>query len=160
MSIFDGYMLASSFDEVFDSEKNIRESWKDVLEDIEKSGLNVLKEKQEDIDWHLEDNGVTFNIYDSVEKSTNRLWSMDPIPFIISVDEWTDIQKGLRQRAKLLNLVLKDLYSEQRLIKENIIPAEVIFGHKGYATEVFDFGFKENFALYFYATDMARGPDG
>ena len=85
---------------------------------------------------------------------------MDPIPFVISEEEWNGIKKGLQQRAKLLNLIFKDLYSEQKLIKENIIPAEVVFGHKGYATEVFDFGLKEDFNLYFYATDMARGPDG
>ncbi len=160
MPIFDGYVQESSFDEVFDSEKNIRDCWKNILDDIEKSGLDVLKEKQADIDWHLEDNGVTFNIYDPHDKSSNRSWSMDPIPFAIAADEWEEIKAGLKQRAKLLNLVLKDLYSEQRLIKENIIPAEVIFGHKGFATEVFDFGYKDDFTLYFYATDMARGPDG
>ena len=74
--------------------------------------------------------------------------------------EWDEVKKGLKQRAKLFNLILKDLYSEQKLIKENIVPAEVIFGHKGFSTEVFDFGTKEDFNLYFYATDIARGPDG
>lgn len=57
-------------------------------------------------------------------------------------------------------MILKDLYSEQKLIKENIVPAEVIFGHRGFSTEVFNFGTKEDFNLYFYATDIARGPDG
>jgi len=75
-------------------------------------------------------------------------------------DEWQNIKKGLQQRAKLFNLILRDIYSEQKLIKENIIPAEVIYGHKGFATEVYNFGSKENFNLYFYATDIARGPDG
>ena len=160
MSIFESYVFESSTDEVFDSEKNIRKNWKDILENIEKSGLNVLQEKQADIDWHLEDNGVTFNIYDTHEKSAQRSWSMDPIPFVIDEDEWSKITEGLRQRAKLLNLIFKDLYGKQKLIKENIIPAEVVYGHKGYAPEVFDFGYRENFSLYFYATDMARGPDG
>ena len=58
MSIFESYVFESSIDEVFDSEKNIRKNWKDILENIEKSGLDVLQEKQADIDWHLEDNGV------------------------------------------------------------------------------------------------------
>ena len=160
MSIFDGYGEASSFDEVFDSEKNVREYWKNILADIDAVGLDALRDKQEDIDWYIEDNGVTFNIYDNNDKGSKRSWNMDPIPFVLSQVEWDEIKKGLQQRAKLLNMIFKDLYSEQRLIKENIIPAEVVFGHKGFAPEVFDFGYKENFNLYFYATDMARGPDG
>ena len=160
MPVFDSYVSEASFDEVFDKEKNVRPYWKDILFDIEKAGLEVLQEKQADIDWHLEDNGVTFNVYDTHEKSAQRYWSMDPIPFVISEEEWGTLTKGLEQRAKLLNLIFKDLYGEKKLLKENIIPAEVVYGHKGYASEVFDFGFKENFQLYFYATDMARGPNG
>ncbi|MEA1919404.1 MAG: circularly permuted type 2 ATP-grasp protein [Campylobacterota bacterium] len=160
MPIFDNYSSESSFDEVLDDEKNIRECWKEILNDIETAGLDVLQEKQKEIDWHLEDNGVTYNNYDTIDGHTTRSWSLDPIPFVIAEEEWQEIKKGLKQRAKLFNLILKDLYSEQKLIKDNIIPAEVIFGHKGFATEVFDFGYKENFNLYFYATDIARGPNG
>ena len=160
MQIFDSYVSASSFDEVYDDDKNVRECWKDILKDIENSGLDLLKEKQSQIDWHLEDNGVTYNMYDDYDKSTQRSWSMDPIPFVIDESEWDEITKGLKQRAKLFNLILKDLYSDQKLIKENIVPPEVIFGHQGFSTEVFNLGSQENFNLYFYATDIARGPNG
>ncbi|MCW8820717.1 MAG: circularly permuted type 2 ATP-grasp protein [Sulfurovum sp.] len=160
MQVFDSYVSESSFDEVYDNDKNVRECWEEVLQDIEDSGLKLLKEKQAEIDWHLEDNGVTYNMYGDYDKPAHRSWSLDPIPFVIQEKEWDDIKKGLKQRAKLFNLILKDLYSEQKLIKENIVPAEVIFGHKGFSTEVFNFGYKEDFNLYFYATDIARGPDG
>ncbi len=160
MQIFDSYVSESSFDELYDNDDNVRECWKNVVADIEKAGLKLLEEKQDEIDWHLEDNGVTYNIYNDNDKPTNRRWGLDPIPFVIGEPEWEEIKKGLRQRAKLLNLIFKDLYSEQKLIKENIVPAEVIFGHKGFSTEVFDFGAKEDFNLYYYAADIARGPDG
>ncbi len=160
MEIFKNYSPDSSFDELFDEDKNIREYWREILVDIENSGLEKLQKKQEEIDWHLEDNGVTYNTYNDLDQQISRKWSLDPIPFVITNDEWQNIKKGLEQRAKLFNLILKDLYSEQKLIKENIIPAEVIYGHKGFATEVYNFGTKENFNLYFYATDIARGPDG
>lgn len=159
MNIFDSYVSESSFDEMYDGE-TIRECWKKIVDDIEEAGLDALKAKQAEIDWHLEDNGVTYNIYDDHEGPANRSWSMDPIPFIIGENEWESVKKGLQQRARLFNLIIRDLYGEQRLIKDNIVPAEVIFGHKGFATEVFDFGSKEDFNLYFYATDIARGPDG
>ena len=160
MQIFENYSPDSSFDELFDDNKNIREYWRGILKDIESSGLEGLQTKQEEIDWHLEDNGVTYNTYDDIDGQISRKWSLDPIPFVISADEWKEIKKGLVQRAKLFNLILKDLYSEQNLIKDNIIPAEVVYGHKGFATEVYNLGKQENFNLYFYATDIARGPDG
>ena len=160
MKIFKNYSSSSSFDELFDKDKNIREYWREILADIESSGLEKLQKKQEEIDWHLEDNGVTYNTYNDLDEQISRKWSLDPIPFVMMNDEWQNIKKGLQQRAKLFNLILRDIYSEQKLIKENIIPAEVIYGHKGFATEVYNFGSKENFNLYFYATDIARGPDG
>lgn len=160
MPIFDSYVLKSSSDEMFDAQMSIKEPWMDVANQLKSAGFEALEEKQAEIDWLLEDNGVTYNIYNNIDGNTNRSWSLDPIPFIISEVEWDEIKKGLQQRANLLNLILKDLYSEQKLIKENIIPAEVIFSHKGFSPEVYDFGLKNNFNLYFYATDLARGPDG
>jgi len=160
MSIFESYHTHASFDEIYDTDGNIKESWQKVLRNINKTDEKILQSKQEDITWQIESNGVTFNSYESKAKSTNRYWSMDLIPFVINEDEWNHLTLGLQQRAKLLNLILKDIYSEQRLLKENIIPAEVIFGHKGYANEVYNLGNLENFALHFYATDIARGPDG
>lgn len=160
MQIFDSYVSKSSFDEVYDNDKNIRECWKDILGDIEDSGVELLNEKRAEIDWQIQDNGVTYNVYDEKDTPSSRSWNLDPIPFVIEEKEWEHTKKGLQQRAKLFNLILKDLYSEQKLIKNNIIPAEVIFGHKGFSTEVFDFGKKVDFNLHFYATDIARGPDG
>ena len=160
MQIFDSYVSESSFDEVYDNKKNIRECWKNIIQDIENSGIELLDKKRAEIDWQLKDNGVTYNVYDEKDTPSSRAWHLDPIPFVIEENEWEHTKKGLKQRAKLFNLILKDLYSEQRLIKDNIIPAEVIFGHKGFSTEVFDMGLKEDFNLYFYATDIARGPDG
>lgn len=160
MQIFDNYVWKSSFDELYDDKGDVRKYWKDIVDNIESKGLDLLEEKQQEINWHLEDNGVTYNIYNDNDKHTSRRWGLDPIPFVIEEAEWEETKKGLEQRAKLLNLIFKDLYSEQKLIKENIVPAEVIFGHKGFSTEVFDFGGKEDFNLYYYATDIARGPDG
>ena len=160
MALFESYSSASAFDELFEKENEVREHWRELYDAIERAGSEELKLKQNDIDWHLEDNGVTYNLYDSHDGNTKRKWSLDPIPFVLAEAEWQEITKGLQQRAKLLNLVLKDLYGEQRLLKENIIPSEVVFGHKGFATEVFNLGYKENFELYYYAADMARGPDG
>ncbi|MCR8711350.1 circularly permuted type 2 ATP-grasp protein [Aliarcobacter butzleri] len=159
MSIFDSCRLESSFDEMFDNECNIRPHWKQIIEGLEKAGIKQLEQKQLEIDWRLEDNGVTYNIYNDPE-GNNRRWNLDPIPLVITEEEWNEVTKGLKQRAKLLNLIFKDLYTEQKLIKEGIVPAEIVFGHKSFIPEVFNFKNEDYYSLRFYASDISRGPDG
>jgi uncharacterized circularly permuted ATP-grasp superfamily protein/uncharacterized alpha-E superfamily protein len=159
MSIFDSCKEESSFDEMFDTKCGIRPHWTDIINGLDNAGIKQLELKQLEIDWRLEDNGVTYNIYNDPE-GTNRRWNLDPIPLVLTSSEWDEISKGLKQRAKLLNLIFKDLYTEQKLIKEGIIPAEIIFGHKGFIPEVFNFGNIDYYSMRFYATDISRGPDG
>jgi uncharacterized circularly permuted ATP-grasp superfamily protein/uncharacterized alpha-E superfamily protein len=160
MQLFDHYSLHSAYDEMFHQDGTVREHWKNVYENIQRAGVDVLEAKQSEIEWHMEDNGVTYNVYNNPDGNNIRPWTLDPIPFVMTQEEWSEVKRGIKQRAKLLNLILRDLYGEQKLLKENIIPSEVIFGHKGFSPEVFNFGLKEHFNLYFYALDMARGPDG
>ncbi|MBY0541713.1 MAG: circularly permuted type 2 ATP-grasp protein [Campylobacterales bacterium] len=159
MSIFDSCKLESSFDEMFDNSCTIRPHWVNIIEGLEKAGIKQLELKQTEIDWRLEDNGVTYNIYNDPD-GNNRRWNLDPIPLVLTSQEWEEISKGLKQRAKLLNLIFKDLYTEQRLIKEGIVPAEIIFAHKSFIPEVFNFENKDYYSMRFYATDISRGPDG
>ena len=159
MSIFDSCKLESSFDEMYDSSCNTREHWLDIIDGLEKAGIKQLEQKQTEIDWRLEDNGVTYNIYNDPE-GNNRRWNLDPIPLVLTSAEWSEISKGLKQRAKLLNLIFKDLYTDQRLIKEGIVPAEIIFAHKSFLPEVFNFENQNYYSLRFYAADISRGPDG
>ena len=159
MPIFDACKLAPTFDEMFDKDCNVKEHWQKIVDDLEKVGIDKLEQKQQEIDWRLEDNGVTFNIYNDPE-GTNRVWKLDPIPFVLTENEWNEVSKGLAQRAKLLNLIFKDLYNEQNLIKEGIIPAEIIFSHKNFLPELCNFENKDYYTMKFYAADISRGPDG
>ncbi len=159
MSIFDSCKLESSFDEMFDDECNIRPQWQKICENIDRLGIKQLENKQLEIDWKLEDNGVTYNIYNDPE-GNNRRWNLDPIPMVVKEEEWEEIEKGLKQRAKLLSLVFKDLYTEQKLIKDGIIPAEIVFAHKSFTPEVCNFNNRDYYSLRFYASDISRGPDG
>ena len=159
MSIFDTYKLESSFDELFDKNLNIKSHWEELVNNLEKIGIEKLEQKQSEIDWRLEDNGVTYNIYNDPE-GVNRRWNLDPIPFILKNEEWNEVSKGLQQRAKLLNMIFKDLYTKQSLIKEGIVPAEIIFGHKSFLTQLCNFKNEDYYTMKFYATDLSRGPDG
>ncbi len=153
--MFERYSQGLSYDEMFDEDKNIRPHWENLKANLERIGLDQLHIKQKEIDWRLEDNGVTYNVYNDPE-GLNRPWKLDPIPLIIEEEQWKVVEKGLKQRCKLFNLLLQDIYGEQKTIKDGIIPMEVIYAHGGFMREMH--GMK--MPLSIYAVDMARGPDG
>ncbi|REH00336.1 circularly permuted type 2 ATP-grasp protein [Flavobacterium aquicola] len=149
----------NSYDEVLDQNGEIKPYWKGLFDTLESIGIDELELRNQEIVKKLKENGVTYNVYDSNQES-NRAWKLDPIPFLIHESEWKTIEKGLKQRAHLLDLILKDLYGPQTLIKNAIIPAELVFDNAGFLLPCFDIKQKHNKNLLNYAVDLARGPDG
>lgn len=149
----------NSYDEVLDQNGQVKPYWQGVFDTLESIGLEELEFRNQEIVKKLKENGVTYNVYDS-NKESNRAWKLDPIPFLIHESEWQTIEKGLQQRARLLDLILKDLYGPQLLIKNTIIPAELVFDNSGFLLPCFDIRQKFDKQLINYAVDLARGPDG
>jgi len=149
----------NSYDEVLDQNGEIKPYWKGLFDTLESIGIDELELRNQEIIKKLKENGVTYNVYDSNQES-NRAWKLDPIPFLIHESEWKTIEKGLKQRAHLLDLILKDLYGPQTLIKNAIIPAELVFDNAGFLLPCFDIIQKNDKQLLNYAVDLARGPDG
>lgn len=114
----------NSYDEVLDTNGKVKPYWKNLFETLEAVGMQELELRNEEIINQLRENGVTYNVYDSSNES-NRAWKLDPIPFLIHQREWQSIEKGLKQRANLLDLVYQDIYGAQSLIKEGIIPPRI-----------------------------------
>ena len=149
----------NSYDEVLDKNGQVKPYWKGLFDTLESIGIEELELRNQEIVKKLRENGVTYNVYDS-NKESNRAWKLDPIPFLIHESEWKSIEKGLKQRAHLLDLILKDLYGPQSLIKNAIIPAELVFDNSGFLLPCFDIRQKHDKQLLNYAVDLARGPDG
>ena len=149
----------NSYDEVLDQNGQVKPYWRGLFDTLESIGIGELEFRNQEIIKKLKENGVTYNVYDS-NKESNRAWKLDPIPFLIHESEWITIEKGLQQRARLLDLILKDLYGPQSLIKNAIIPAELVFDNSGFLLPCFDIRQKHDKQLLNYAVDLARGPDG
>jgi uncharacterized circularly permuted ATP-grasp superfamily protein len=145
------------FDEMFTGNGDIREHWQPLVENLQELDINGLAQKQEEIDWQLRENGVSYNIYDDSEPK--RKWNLDPIPFILSEDEFEVLERGIKQRFNLLEHIFKDIYGDQQLLKSGIIPAEILYLDSHFIREAY--GFKNSYYdLAFYAADLSRGPDG
>ncbi len=145
-------------DEILETNGTVKPHWQQLFNNIDAMGLTELGNRSNDILAKLKENGVTYNVYDS-SGGNNRPWKLDPIPFLIEQKEWEVISKGLIQRAKLLDAIYKDIYGPRNLIKEGIMPPQVIYGNAGFNPACFDVKIPSENQLIICAIDFARGPD-
>ncbi len=133
--------------------------WQNLNHEIDKLGLFELENRHNEIKRLIKENGVTYSVYKD-PNGLNRPWQLDPLPYLIPQDRWQTIEKGLIQRAHLLDLIAKDIYGEQKIIKNRIVPLELIYGHSGFLRSCVQMNSNINQFLTIYAADMALGSDG
>lgn len=133
--------------------------WRRLMRDLTELGGDELERRRLEARRLLRENGVTYNIYND-PKGQQRTWQLDPIPLVLKSTDWAVISAGLKQRARLLDMVYRDLYGPRRLIREGLLPPELIYAHQGFLRPC-DQVPQENLPqLLLYAADLARGPDG
>ena len=145
-------------DEMLSRDQQINPHWSSFMRALNTLGLAEMESRHQEVQRLLRENGVTYVVHG--EQHGHRPWELDPIPLIISTTDWEAISAGLTQRAELLNLILTDLYGERRLIKDGLIPPELVYSHGGFlraCARLIPPGFP---FLLSYAVDLARGPDG
>ncbi|MDN5743897.1 MAG: circularly permuted type 2 ATP-grasp protein [Nocardioidaceae bacterium] len=150
-----GGMPATRYDEVIGPDGALRQPWKGLAEVATRIEVDDLRRVAGDIERFLDDDAVTY----ARPGQAPRRWQLDPVPIIIDAAAWKDVEVGLVQRAELLDAVLADLYGEQRLLTEGIVPPAVVFGHRGFA-RVMARATAGQSPLLLSATDLGRGPDG
>ncbi len=103
--------------------------------------------------------GITFTVY-SDEQGTERIFPFDLMPRIIPNSEWIVLEEGLKQRMRALNLFLKDVYSEQRIIKENIVPRIDVETAKHFRPEMMGFSPPKDIYIHVCGSDLVRDGKG
>jgi len=155
-----GYFTNKSLaDECFGFDGATKEHWKKLLANIEQLEPEELKTRQQELLTLLKENGVTYNVYGDTN-GLNRPWLLDTIPLVISPAEWRIMERGMKQRAFVLNKVLEDLYGERRLLREGVIPPELIYAHSGFLRPCDKIRQPGDKQLILYAADISRGPEG
>ncbi|MEO6731475.1 MAG: circularly permuted type 2 ATP-grasp protein [Ferruginibacter sp.] len=148
-----------SYDEMLGKDGNLRPHWEAFFQSFNQLGNEEIHNRNSEIARLLKENGVTYNIYGN-SAGLNREWNVDAIPFLISKEEWKKAEAALIQRAELLNLLLQDIYGEQRLIKSGIVPLELVYNHTGFIRQCAGIKLPRKHNLVLYSADMARSPDG
>ncbi len=146
-------------DECFGLEGEVKEHWKRLLKNVGNLSTAELKNRQYEVLKLLQENGVTYNVYGETD-GLNRPWLLDTIPLLVGGSEWEVIEKGMKQRAYVLNKILEDIYGERKLLKEGIIPPELIYSHSGFLRPCDKIKLPGQHQLMLYAADLSRAPDG
>ncbi len=157
--IYNNYFTNNSFDEMLTSAMEVNPKWNNLLCNLNRIGTEGLVSRQRDLNWYLSENGVTYNVYND-PNGLNRPWNLNVIPLIIHENEWKTIEKGIKQRTEIINLIIKDIYGKRELIKNGIIPQEVIYSHRGFLRQCDQIQYNTDKHLLIHATDIGRGPDG
>lgn len=149
---------ATAFNEAYTADGSAREHWRYLLGSVEQLGAEEFEQRRLTLERILRDDGATYNNYS--DGLVAQPWVMDPIPLLIDSREWNAIESGIRERAELLDLILRDLYGERSLLHQGVIPPELIFSHPGFLRECQDVRLAGEQQLILYAADMVRLPDG
>src|SRR5688572_32414432 len=109
------------FDELFEADGRVRREAEPVIRMIESLDPGDLHRRQQAAERALLYSGITFNVYGD-KSGQEKIFPFDIVPRIVKKSEWEQIERGLRQRIHALNLFLDDIYHDQKIIKDGVIP--------------------------------------
>jgi len=156
---FRRYEFNGSYDEMFRSTDLPRKQYRPLYTQLLNLGPDELRRSKQEADQSFFNQGITFTVYGS-EKGTERIFPHDLLPRIITAAEWETIERGLTQRITALNLFLKDVYHEARIIEEGVVPAKIVYTCKHYRREMRGIKVPRDVYVTVVGTDLIRTPEG
>lgn len=156
---FSNYKTENFFDEMITPEGDSRTGNQFLKSKIENLAFKNLKNKQNAAERSMVSAGITFNVY-SEDGGTERIIPIDVVPRVIDSQEWDNLEKGLVQRITALNMFLQDVYNEQKIIRDGIIPREIIESSKGFLPECKGITPPKGVWIHITGTDLIRDNNG
>jgi uncharacterized circularly permuted ATP-grasp superfamily protein/uncharacterized alpha-E superfamily protein len=150
---------ASRFDELRDTNGQVRPHWRAFARTLTSLSPEEFERRQASARATVQDNGVTYNVYDD-RSGQARPWQLDIVPFILSAPDWKAIEAAVLQRAMLADLLLRDIYGPQRLIKDGVLPTHLVTGHPQFLRPLCGTTPAHGVHVHLYSADLARGADG
>ena len=156
---FVNYRLNSAYDEMFGAPGIPREFYQALHRTLVGLPPEELRKSQQAADLTFLHEGITFTVYGSKE-GTERIFPNDLIPRIIPAAEWAKIERGLAQRLTALNMFLRDIYHEGRILSEGVVPRELVYSCKHFRREMRGLNVPRDVYVSICGTDLVRLPDG
>jgi uncharacterized circularly permuted ATP-grasp superfamily protein len=157
--LFHDYATDGFFDEMFTADGGVRPHYRAVADGLSGMERTEFQQKQEAVELAFMRSGVTFTVYNDTQ-GTERIFPFDCVPRVISAEEWDMVEKGLIQRITALNLFLHDIYHDQKILKDRIIPAAHVLSAKHFRREFMHFQVPRDIYVHICGTDLIRDRDG
>lgn len=156
---FTHYELDGAYDELFTPEGTPRPQYHALYQRLQELPAEELQHRQQAADLSFLNQGITFTVYGR-EEGTERIFPYDLLPRILTNAEWTVIERGLTQRITALNLFLKDIYHQGRILADKVVPAELIHSCRHFRREMRGLRVPKDIYISVVGTDLVRMADG
>ena len=157
--LFAGYSLSDAFDEMFDGKAQARRPYRKLHKELTRLTPDELLRSKQKADLTFFNQGITFTVYGRNE-ATERIFPHDLLPRIVSAADWDVIERGLTQRITALNLFLKDIYHERRILRDRVVPGDVVYTCKHFRRQMMRVKVPRDVYVNVMGTDLVRLPDG
>lgn len=148
----------NTWDEMYRNE-SVREQYRAVVDFLQQLSIDELNKKEELAKRLFMSQGITFTVYSSGE-GVEKIFPFDIIPRIITAAEWDHIENGIKQRLKALNLFLKDVYHNQFIIKDGVVPVDMVYSCPHYLRVMHNFPVPYDIYVHISGIDLIRNSDG
>ena len=159
VSALNGYEPGDFYCELLGSEKEPNRQIARLWHFLETSELESLRQRAADAEHELFKLGITFTVY-SEKDAIDRILPFDVIPRVLAAKAWSKIESGVKQRVKALNLFLHDIYHDRKILKDGIIPAELVLSNPCYRPEMVGLDLPHGTYIHINGTDIVRDPTG
>jgi uncharacterized circularly permuted ATP-grasp superfamily protein len=158
-ALFQHYDLDDAHDEMLDASGSVRSQYQNLYDTLLELPAEELRRRQQIADLSFLHQGITFTVYGR-DEGTERIFPNDLLPRILTGEEWTRIERGLTQRITALNLFLKDLYHEGRILNDGVVPRELVYSCKHFRRQMRGFHVRKDAYVTVAGTDLIRAPSG
>ena len=158
-ALFSRYDVNGTYDEMFDAAGRPRSYCRPLFEDLRAASHAELRQRQLEADKAFLTQGITFTVYGD-EEGTERIFPFDLLPRIVTAAEWRTLERGLTQRLTAINLFLKDVYHDGRILAEGVVPRDLVHSCRHYRREMRGVHLHRDIYVSVAGTDLLRLEDG
>ena len=158
-ALFDNYTLDDAHDEMLDASGAVRPQYQSLHDALLELPADELRRRQQVADLSFLHQGITFTVYTEA-RGTERIFPNDLLPRILTGQEWAHIERGLTQRITALNLFLKDLYHEGKILSDGVVPRSLIYSCKHFRRQMRGIHVRKDVYVTVAGSDLIRAPSG
>ena len=152
--LFDGYTI-TGYDEMFAGPDGPAPTTRRSTTGWASLGAEELEHRHRAADLMMRHQGITFTVYGR-DQGVERIIPFDPVPRMVAADEWDTIERGLIQRVRALNLFIHDVYHDRAILRDRVVPAELVLGASGYRRECVGLRVPKDIYLHISGIDLIR----